>query len=132
MVSVTDTNVAGGKRPGRPRKDNKRPALSLRINPELRQRLVAMAEENGRSITQQTELLLEQAVNGLDRGDSSSQESELRLERSQDLASCLFSLGIWSYGIGGKQKAAYQEFYSICIATLARPGPRRRGRNPNG
>src|SRR2546423_7467 len=56
-MSVTDTNAAGGKRPGRPRKDNKRPALSLRVNPELRQRLVAMAEENGRSITQQTELL---------------------------------------------------------------------------
>ena len=131
-MSVTDTNAAGGKRPGRPRKDDKRAALSLRVNPELRRRLVAMAEENGRSITQQTELLLEQAVNGLDRGDSSSQESELRLERSQDLARCLFSVGIWSYRIGGKQKAAYQTFYEISMATLARPGPRRRGRNPNG
>jgi len=69
-MSVTDTNAAGGKRPGRPRKDNKRPALSLRVNPELRQRLVAMAEENGRSITQQTELLLGQAVNGLGRGSA--------------------------------------------------------------
>src|SRR6267142_7207351 len=110
MVSVTDTNVAGGKRPGRPRKDNKRPALSLRVNPELRQRLVAMAEENGQSITQQTELLLEHAVNGLDRGGSLSQESELRLERSLDLARCLTSLGIWSYRLGGTQTAAYQEF----------------------
>jgi hypothetical protein len=162
MMSVTDTNAAGGKRPGRPRKDDKRAALSLRVNPELRRRLVAMAEENGRSITQQTELLLEHAVNGLDRGGSPlepkrasfnnsrlrsalkleleaaakdhgrslSEEIEFRLERSLDpgdgLAGCLTSLGIWSFGIGGKVQAAYQEFHSICMATLASPGPRRR------
>jgi hypothetical protein len=70
-MNVTDAaSAAGGKRRGRRPKDAKRALLSVRINPELRRRMVAMAEENGRSITQQTELLLEQAVNGLGRASA--------------------------------------------------------------
>src|SRR5438270_13255626 len=63
---MTDVNAAaaGGRGPGRPRKKVKRLALSLRVTPELRGRLMAMAKENSRSITQQTELLLEQAIDG--------------------------------------------------------------------
>jgi hypothetical protein len=45
---------------GRPRKDNKRAPLSLRIAPSLRERLESAVAENGRSITHEAELRLEQ------------------------------------------------------------------------
>ena len=40
-------------------------------------------------------------------------------QNTAEVAACLTSLGIWSYGIGGKQQAAYQDFYQICMATLS-------------
>lgn len=45
---------------GRPRKDQKRTPTSLRIAPSLRERLESAAAENGRSITQEAELRLDQ------------------------------------------------------------------------
>jgi len=45
---------------GRPRKDQKRTPLSLRIAPSLRERLESAVAENGRSITQEAELRLGQ------------------------------------------------------------------------
>jgi hypothetical protein len=54
-----------GRRPGgQPKGDRKKIALSLRLSPALHRRLLAMAEENGRSVTAQSELLLDQAING--------------------------------------------------------------------
>jgi hypothetical protein len=64
MTDDVNAAAAGRRRGGRPRKVDKRLPVSLRITPELRGRLRAMAKENSRSITQQTELLLEQAING--------------------------------------------------------------------
>ena len=61
---MTDANAPGRKRPGgqsKP-KDQKRIAVNLRMSPALHTRLVAMAKENGRSITQQSELLLDFAL----------------------------------------------------------------------
>jgi hypothetical protein len=43
-------------------KDQKRIAMSLRLSPALHARLVARAKEHGRSITQQAEMLLDQAL----------------------------------------------------------------------
>jgi predicted DNA-binding protein len=40
--------------------------LGVRITPGMRQRLAALAEETGRSLAQQTEFLLEQAMAGID------------------------------------------------------------------
>jgi hypothetical protein len=50
------------KGPGRRPKDQKRVPLSVRITPEMRDKLVSTAKGNGRSITQEVELLLEQAL----------------------------------------------------------------------
>jgi hypothetical protein len=50
------------KGPGRRPKDQKRIPLSVRITPEMRDRLVSTAKGDGRSITQEVELLLEQAL----------------------------------------------------------------------
>ena len=52
---MTDAVAPGRKRPGgQPKsKDQKRIAMSLRLSPALHTRLVAMANEHGRSITQQ-------------------------------------------------------------------------------
>ncbi len=36
-----------------------------------------------------------------------------------EIANCLTNLGIWSYGIGGKVKSAFQEFQEICMITMA-------------
>ena len=47
---------------GRPPKDQKRAHLNLRVSPAMRDLLVALAEQSGRSLTQQVELLLELAV----------------------------------------------------------------------
>lgn len=52
----------GQRRRGRPPKPDKRVPLSLLVHPALRGSLVTMAGENGRSLTQQTELLLERGV----------------------------------------------------------------------
>lgn len=61
---MTDTNAPGRRRPGgqsKP-KDQKRIAVNLRMSPALHARLVGLAKSNGRSITQQSELLLEFAL----------------------------------------------------------------------
>src|SRR5690242_21925669 len=50
------------KGPGRRPKDQKRIPLSVRITPVMRDRLVSTAKGDGRSITQEVELLLEQAL----------------------------------------------------------------------
>jgi hypothetical protein len=52
--------MATQTRRGRPRKDNKRTPLSMRIAPSLRERLESAVAENGRSITQEAELRLAQ------------------------------------------------------------------------
>ena len=54
---MTDANALAQRRPGRPPKANKRVPLSLLVDPKLRVFLAHAAEENGRSITRQTELL---------------------------------------------------------------------------
>jgi hypothetical protein len=48
--------------PDKPRRVFRRPALNLHVEPETRQRIVARAEESGRSITKETEFLLERAL----------------------------------------------------------------------
>jgi hypothetical protein len=48
-------------RPGRRRKDQKRIPLSMRTTPSTRARLEAAAAENGRSITQEAEIRLDQS-----------------------------------------------------------------------
>jgi len=50
------------KRLGRPPKHDKRLPLNLRMRPDLRARLVALAEANGSSITEQIERLVEHAM----------------------------------------------------------------------
>jgi hypothetical protein len=54
--------VSEPRRLGRRPKDQKRLPLSIRITPELRARLVSAAAANGRSITQEAELRLEQSA----------------------------------------------------------------------
>ena len=58
--SVADprSDVASARR----HKDQRRIPLSLRLTPEMRQHLERIAERNGRSLTQQTEFLLEYAM----------------------------------------------------------------------
>jgi hypothetical protein len=51
------------KRLGRPPKENKRLPLNLRVRADLRARLLALAEANGLSITEQVERLVEHAMN---------------------------------------------------------------------
>src|SRR5205085_1720132 len=54
--NVPDADAPGeGRRRGRRPKDEKRIPVSLRVTPALRSRLASMAEENGRSLTQQLE-----------------------------------------------------------------------------
>jgi hypothetical protein len=52
------------KRLGRPPKADKRVSLNLRVSPDLRARLVALAEANRSSITEQVECLVEHAMKG--------------------------------------------------------------------
>jgi hypothetical protein len=61
---MIDAVALGRRRPGgQPKsKDQKRIAVSLRLSPTLHARLVAKAKEHGRSITQQAEMLLDQAL----------------------------------------------------------------------
>ena len=59
---MIDANTLGQRRRGRRPKPNKRVPLSLLVDPGLRSLLVYTAEENGRSITRQTEHVLEQAL----------------------------------------------------------------------
>jgi hypothetical protein len=47
-------------------KDQKRIPLSMRITPALRDLLVSQAAENGRSITQEAEIRLQQSFTGID------------------------------------------------------------------
>src|SRR5262249_26793353 len=56
------TGAPEGKRRGRRPKDQRRIPVSLRVTPTLHSRLVAMAEESGRSLTQEVEFLLEQTL----------------------------------------------------------------------
>ncbi len=68
MTVVARGRQPTGGAPGRPRlpQAQKRVMLSVRITPGMRQRLAALAEETGRSLAQQTEFLLEQAMAGID------------------------------------------------------------------
>jgi hypothetical protein len=59
---VTEGDAPRRKRRGRPPKPNKRVPLGLLVSPELRSRLIAMANQHGRSITQQTELVIERGL----------------------------------------------------------------------
>jgi hypothetical protein len=43
-------------------KDQRRIPLSLRVTPQMRESLERVAQRNGRSLTQQTEFLLEYAL----------------------------------------------------------------------
>src|SRR5215470_9728250 len=54
--------AAPAPRTGRPRKANRRQMLQVRIDPALRARLDAMAKEKGRTLTEQTETLLQHGV----------------------------------------------------------------------
>jgi hypothetical protein len=60
--AVIDAATSAPSRRGRKPKADKRVPLSLLVPPALRARVVAMAEATRRSITRQTELLLEQGV----------------------------------------------------------------------
>jgi hypothetical protein len=53
---------ARAKTRGRPPVERRRIQMAMRITPELRDELVKRAEATGRSITQQMEMLLEQAL----------------------------------------------------------------------
>src|SRR3954454_23209931 len=55
-------NRAKGTRRGAPVTERRRIPMGIRVTPELREELVARAEAKGRSITQEMELLLEQAL----------------------------------------------------------------------
>ena len=59
---MTDANALRQGRRGRRPKANKRVPLSLLVDPGLRCFLVDTAAKNGRSITQQTELVLERGI----------------------------------------------------------------------
>jgi hypothetical protein len=63
---VIDANALGQRRRGRRPKPNKRVPLSLLLDPALRTVLADTAEKNGRSITRQTEFLLEHGIRLLD------------------------------------------------------------------
>lgn len=69
----------GRKRFGRPPKNDKKLPLNLRVSPDLRARLVALAEANRSSITEQVECLVEHAMkDDLNRGASpNSAEKQL-------------------------------------------------------
>src|SRR5437868_89469 len=47
---------------GRPRVERRRVSMTMRVTPELHDRIVARSEATGRSLTQEAELLLEHAV----------------------------------------------------------------------
>jgi hypothetical protein len=66
---MVDTKALGQRRRGRRPKPNKRVPLSLLVDPELRSRIIDSAEENGRSITRQTELMLKQSIKLLSLDD---------------------------------------------------------------
>lgn len=75
---------AEGRRRGRRPKRDKRVLLSLRMEPELRARIVTIAEKTGRSISQETEALLQRAVNGRDRGAPLASVKKLQDNRQPD------------------------------------------------
>jgi|SRR5947207_4744861 len=76
------------KRPGRRPKDQKRLPLSMRVTPALRDFLVSTATANGRSITQEAEVLLEHG-----RRDEGRLEDILDLAYGPWLAGVLMALG---------------------------------------
>jgi hypothetical protein len=49
--------------------DGRRVPLSVRLTPRMRRQLVELAQANGRSLAQQTELVLEQGLQGLGVAD---------------------------------------------------------------
>jgi hypothetical protein len=59
---VTDTKMPEQKRRGRKPKPDKRVPLSVLLDPKLRRLLVDTAEEEGRSLTGQTEFVLKQGM----------------------------------------------------------------------
>ena len=65
------------KRLGRPPKADKRVSLNLRVSPDLRARLVALAEANRSSITDQVECLVEHAM----KGDQNRSGSPIPVEK---------------------------------------------------
>jgi hypothetical protein len=73
----TEVAAPGKNRGGRPRKPNRRELLTLRVEPELRGRLVVMAREKGRTLTEQTEILLQQGLDG-GAGTSAPPSAEAR------------------------------------------------------
>jgi hypothetical protein len=64
------------KRLGRPPKEDKRVSLNLRVSPDLRGRLVALAEANRSSITEQVESLVEHAMKEYPNRSASSTPAE--------------------------------------------------------
>ena len=83
------------RRPGRRPKDQKRLPLSIRITPALRTRLVSAAAANGRSITQEAELRLEQTVD-----QERSLVDALELGFGRQVAAVMLTIG---YVIKGMQ-----------------------------
>ena len=67
------------KRLGRPPKADKRVSLNLRVSPDLRARLVALAEANRSSITDQVECLVEHAMKGDQNRSGSPLPAEMQL-----------------------------------------------------
>jgi hypothetical protein len=67
---MTDhADVPSGRRRGRRQKDQKRLPLSLRVTPQMRESLEGAAQRTGRSLTQETEMLLDYALLLLDRSN---------------------------------------------------------------
>src|SRR5439155_18984636 len=60
-----DADAPMRSRPGRPPKDQKRIPVSLRLSPTTARGLQAMAKDQGRTVTGQTEFLLEHAAREL-------------------------------------------------------------------
>jgi hypothetical protein len=73
---MTDVTAPVRRRPGGQLKDEKRVPMSLRLSPALHRRVLAIANENDRSLTQTAELLFDRAFR-----DQSLTELHDRIER---------------------------------------------------
>jgi hypothetical protein len=73
-------------RPGRKPNPNKRVPLSLLVDPALRSTIVDLAEQSGRTITQQVELLLLLGIR--DMADSEGRLARIEAKLDQLLRSC--------------------------------------------